>query len=100
MPRLDLPEDLIEPVYAALASLETILYDPALWLRRRLEPGEVLVLDNQRVLHGRTLFDPAAGKRHLQTCSVERDLFHNNYRRLARALGDADWNQALSWGVG
>ncbi len=100
IPRLELPEELIEPVYAALASLETILYDPALWLRRRLEPGEVLVLDNQRVLHGRTLFDPAAGKRHLQTCSVERVLFHNNYRRLARALGDADWNQALSWGVG
>ncbi len=97
--QLDLPEDLIEPVYSAIASLETVLYDPALWLRRRLEPGDVMVLDNQRVLHGRTYFDPAAGERHLQTCAVERDVFHNNYRRLARSLGREDWNQVLPWGV-
>jgi hypothetical protein len=35
----------------------------------------------------------------MQHCSVDRDLFHNNYRRLARALGDDDWNQVLPWGV-
>ncbi len=96
---LDLPEDLIEPVYAALRSLEVVLYDPALRLRRKLAPGDAVVIDNQRVLHGRAHFDPAVCERHMQHCSVDRDLFHNNYRRLARALGDDDWNQVLPWGV-
>jgi gamma-butyrobetaine dioxygenase len=96
---LDLPEDLIEPVYGALRSLEAVLYDPVLWLRRKLAPGEAVVIDNQRVLHGRSYFDPTVCERHMQHCSVDRDVFHNNYRRLARALGEDDWNQVLPWGV-
>ncbi len=96
---LDLPEEMIEPAYAALASLEIVLYDPALWIRCRLAPGDAVVVDNQRVLHGRTAFDPAAGPRHLQHCSIERDTFHHTYRRLARALDRPDWDQVLSYGV-
>jgi gamma-butyrobetaine dioxygenase len=97
--QLDLPDELIEPVYSAIAGLETILYDPALWLRRKLKPGDLMVVDNQRVLHGRTHFDSTVGERHLQHCSVDRDVFHNTYRRLARALGEDDWNQVLPWGL-
>lgn len=97
--RLDLPEDMIEPVYSAIESLLDVLYDRALWLQRKLAPGALLVMDNQRVLHGRTAFDPTSGERHLQHCSVERDVFHNKYRQLARALGDERWDQVLTWGV-
>ena len=99
MTQQDLAEDLIEPVYAALESLLDVLYDQTLWLISKLEPGTLVVMDNQRILHGRTAFDPAAGERHLQHCSVDRDDFHNKYRQLARALGDDSWNQVLSWGV-
>ena len=97
--QLDLPEHLIEPVYAALRSLEAVLYDPTLRLCRKLAPGDAIVIDNQRVLHGRSYFDPTVCERHMQHCSVDRDVFHNNYRRLARALGEDDWNQVLPWGV-
>jgi gamma-butyrobetaine dioxygenase len=31
-------------------------------LHVRLEPGDCLVVDNHRVLHGRTAFDPASGR--------------------------------------
>jgi len=37
-------------------------------------------------LHGREVFDPQLGERHLQSCTVDRDDFHNNYRRLASKL--------------
>jgi gamma-butyrobetaine dioxygenase len=96
---LELPEDLVQPVYGALADLEAILFDPAMRLQWTLRPGDVIVMDNQRVLHGRSAFDPAGGERQLQHCSVERDVFHNNYRRLARALGREDWDDSLTWGV-
>jgi gamma-butyrobetaine dioxygenase len=99
MAQQDLAEDVIEPVYAALESLLDVLYDQSLWLISKLEPGSLVVMDNQRILHGRTAFDPTSGERHLQHCSVERDVFHNNYRQLARALGDDSWNQVLTWGV-
>ena len=97
--QLDLPEALIEPVLRALERFEKLLYDETLWLRISLSPGDLLVVDNQRVLHGRTAFDPDAGDRHLQTCSTRRDEFHNRYRQLAHRCGREDWNRDLSWGV-
>ena len=90
---------MIEPVYTALDSLLDVIYDQSLWLTRKLEPGSLMVMDNQRILHGRMAFDPTSGERHLQHCSVERDVFHNNFRQLARKLGDDSWDQVLSWGV-
>ncbi len=97
--QLDLPEALIEPVHSALERFQEALNDEALWLKIALLPGDLLVIDNQRVLHGRTAFDPSQGDRHLQTCSTRRDEFHNRYRHLARKCGHEDWNRELSWGV-
>ncbi|MCP4767602.1 MAG: hypothetical protein GY875_15170 [Gammaproteobacteria bacterium] len=97
--QLDLPSDLVEPVYSALESFENILYDRDLWWRPMLTPGDLLVIDNHRVLHGREAFDAAAGERHLQCCNVERDDFHNNYRRMAKRLGVSQWGRRLSSGV-
>jgi len=97
--QLDLPGELIEPMYTALQRFESILYDRDLWWRPLLAPGDLLVIDNHRVLHGREAFDAASGERHLQCCNVERDDFHNRYRRLARLRGQPDWARRLSAGV-
>ena len=97
--QLDLPDELIEPVYSALEQFESILYDRDLWWRPRLAPGDLLVIDNHRVLHGREAFDASSAERHIQCCNVERDDFHNNYRRLAKRLGVSDWSRRLSAGV-
>jgi gamma-butyrobetaine dioxygenase len=97
--QLDLPDELIEPMYAALERFESILYDRDLWWQPLLAPGDLLVIDNHRVLHGREAFDAAAGERHLECCNVERDDFHNRYRRLARQRGRCDWARRLSAGV-
>lgn len=97
--QLDLSEALIEPVHSALERFQEALNDGALWLKIALLPGDLLVIDNQRVLHGRTAFDPDQDDRHLQTCSTRRDEFHNRYRHLARKCGRDDWSRELSWGV-
>jgi gamma-butyrobetaine dioxygenase len=97
--QLDLPDDLIEPTYQALEAFETILYDKSLWWQPLLQPGDLLIVDNHRVLHGREAFDPELGVRHLQTCSVDRDDFHNRYRRLAKKMAKPDWDLRLSAGV-
>ena len=97
--QLDLPGDLVEPFYSALESFESILYDRDLWWQPMLTPGDLLVIDNHRVLHGREAFDATAGERLLQCCYVERDDFHNNYRRMAKRLGVSEWGRRLPSGV-
>ncbi len=97
--QVDCAEHLIAPMYAALERFESILYDRDLWWQPLLGPGDLLVIDNHRILHGRDAFDPVAGERHLQCCNVERDDFHNRYRRLAQQSGVTDWARRLSAGV-
>ncbi len=58
--------------------------DPAHVVRFRLEPGDVMVMDNHRVLHGRTEFDPTRGRRHLQGCYIEHDGPDTLYRLTVR----------------
>ena len=45
---------LAPPQRAALEALEAILADPELPARYALRPGDVLLIDNRRALHGRT----------------------------------------------
>lgn len=62
--------DAMMPVYVAYAALRRLLNDPARQLRHRLRPGECLIYQNERVLHGRSGFDTLSGARHLQVAYV------------------------------
>ena len=81
MAPLDIPADLIEPVYAALRTIFGLVYEPAMKVEFQLQSGEALVFDNQRVLHARTAF---AGRRHIRQCHVDRDEVFSRLRRLSR----------------
>ncbi len=87
-PRLDhlplLPEAELVAYQRARRRLAELLVDPAFELRFVLEPGQVLVFANDRVLHGRTGFDPQEGSRHLQGCYIDHDAPRSRYRVLAR----------------
>ncbi len=53
--------------------------DPAFEYRFQLEPGTVLLFDNQRVLHGRTAF---TGHRRLIGCYLHGDDYRSRLRGL------------------
>lgn len=44
-----------------------------------------VLIDNHRVMHGRTAFDPSLGP-HIRLCHVPRDEFHGRLRELSRTL--------------
>lgn len=67
----DLPADAMERFYGAYRRFAEILIRPALHVTFRLKPGDTLMVNNQRVLHGRTPL--GAGQRHLQGCYVDHD---------------------------
>ena len=78
------PAERMGELCRALRRFAAIVRDPALECRYRLRPGELLVFDNRRVLHGRAAFDPATGSRHLQGCYVDRDQLLSRIRVLER----------------
>lgn len=68
--RLD-PE-LVEPYYAAYQAFGRMLEAQAYRIQFKLEPGDLFIVDNLRVLHGRTGYSQS-GERHLQGCYADRD---------------------------
>ena len=98
IPPQDLPESMVEPVYRALRAYWKIVNDDAMQYCYRMEPGDLHVFDNHRIMHGRKAFDTGHA-RHLQQCSVNRDEFHNNLRRLAARLGDPACDLVMAGGA-
>jgi gamma-butyrobetaine dioxygenase len=58
--------------YDAYRSFVQLLRQPELGVTFRLRPGDCLILDNTRILHGRTGV-PGTGQRHLQKCWTDLD---------------------------
>ena len=46
--------------------------------------GDLIMMDNYRLLHGRTEFNPNEGKRFLQGCYIEYDSTDSKLRHLQR----------------
>ena len=84
---LALPEDEVATYYTAYRRLMAIYRSPGYALRLRLEPGDLLVLDNTRVLHGRETFEATGGQRHLKGRYVDKDGFNSRLRLLGNHLG-------------
>ena len=72
--------------HRARKRLGTLLQDPRYEMRFKLDRGELIMFDNNRVVHGRTAFDPAEGHRQLQGCYIDRDGPRSLYRVLSHRL--------------
>jgi len=81
-----LPIDRLEAYYAARAAFWRLIAPASpLTLRFRLQPGELLMMDNYRVLHGRTGYTLATGSRHMRQCYIDRDTVGSRRRLLTTA---------------
>lgn len=67
-----LPFAEMERFYVACRRFARILERPELAVGFKLRPGELFIVDNRRVLHGRRAFS-GTGSRHLQGCYADRD---------------------------
>ncbi len=81
---LDAPADRVAAFYRAYRRFIAFGREAQFRVQRRLTPGDCWVFDNRRVLHARTAFDPASGRRHLQGCYVDRDELLSRLRVLQR----------------
>ena len=50
----------------------------------KLEPKDIIMMDNYRLLHGRTAYETKEGERFLQGCYIDYDSTEGKLRHLKR----------------
>lgn len=78
----DIKPEMIEPFYRAYKKFGELLRSDRYLMQIKLSPGDLMVFNNRRVLHGRKAFDPNSGKRRLQGCYVDNDELYSRLRML------------------
>ncbi len=84
VPALD--KHTLDLFYAGRKRLHELSNSPQFKIQFPFKPGTLLMMDNYRLLHGRTAFNGKQGHRHLQGCYIDHDGVSSLYRLLA--LGD------------
>jgi gamma-butyrobetaine dioxygenase len=78
----------MEQYYAAYRRFGQMRESEQYQLRIDMQPGDMYMVDNHRVMHGRTEF-ATGGARHLQSCYIERDELFSRLTVLDRRLAAA-----------
>ena len=79
-----LPEDIVGEYYEAYQRFGRMLDSPEYRIQFKLAPGDLFIVDNLRVLHGRTGYAASGGERHLQGCYADRDGLRSKLAVLSR----------------
>lgn len=77
------PPEQIAPYYEAYRHFARLANDPKHQVRLRLHAGDLVLMDNTRVLHGRSGFG-SVGNRQMQVCYAHRDSLLSTLRVLNR----------------
>lgn len=80
----DLPYTQLIEYYAAYQALLLLIREPSMALHVNLQPGQMVVFDNTRVLHGRTAFDYQSSTRHLRGYYIEKNEVDSRMRMLSK----------------
>tara|TARA_A100001011_G_scaffold367098_1_gene420233 strand:- start:2074 stop:3186 length:1113 start_codon:yes stop_codon:yes gene_type:complete len=87
-PRLDyvpiLKKDQLNQFYKARALFIKLCNSKKFMIQFKLEPGDMMIMDNYRTLHGRTAFNMNIGERHLQGCYIDHDSAESKMKYLKR----------------
>ena len=72
---------LVSRFYEALKRFEIVIRENSYIHKTRMNPGDLVIFANRRVLHGREQFDATSGDRHLKGTYVSLDEFRDKVRR-------------------
>jgi gamma-butyrobetaine dioxygenase len=70
--------------YRAYRAFAEMLREPEYQLKFALRDGDLVLFDNQRILHGRSAFSSAGHARHLRGCYLTRDSVYSETALLRR----------------
>jgi gamma-butyrobetaine dioxygenase len=76
----------LEIYYEARRKIAELYSSKQFEIKFKLNEGDLLMMDNHRLLHGRTEYDANEGERHLQGCYIDYDSTEGKLRHLKRKL--------------
>ena len=87
-PRLDyvpiLDKERLDLYYQARKKLSEMYNSDKYKIEFKLEPKDLMMMDNHRLLHGRAAYETKEGERHLQGCYIDYDSTEGKLRHLKR----------------
>ena len=87
-PRLDfvplMDKEKLDLFYLARKKISEFYNSEKFRIEFKLVPGDLLMMDNYRLLHGRTTYDANEGKRFLQGCYIDYDSTEGKLKHLKR----------------
>ena len=87
-PRLDyvpiLDKEKLDLYYQARKKLSEMYNSEKYRIEFKLEPKDLIMMDNHRLLHGRTSYETKEGERFLQGCYIDFDSTEGKLRHLKR----------------
>ncbi len=87
-PRLDfvplMKKEKLDLYYSARNKISELYNSDKFRIEFKFLPGDLLMMDNHRLLHGRTSFDANEGKRFLQGCYIDYDSTQGKLKHLKR----------------
>ena len=87
-PRLDfvplMDKEKLELYYSARNKISELYNSEKYRIEFKLIPGDLLMMDNHRLLHGRTSYDANEGERFLQGCYIDYDSTEGKLKHLKR----------------
>lgn len=98
MAPLDIPSDLVTQMFEAIRHYHKRMVNSEFKITIKAPQGAGMLIDNQRVMHGRTAFRADSG-RHIRLCHVPRDEFHGRLRDLCARLERDDYDIVLPQGA-
>ena len=91
-PRLDfvplMDRDKLELYYSARNKISELYNSDQYRIEFKLSPGDLLMMDNHRLLHGRTTYDANEGNRFLQGCYIDYDSTEGKLKHLQRKFNN------------
>jgi gamma-butyrobetaine dioxygenase len=87
-PRLDfvplMEKEKLDLYYSARRKISELYNSDKFKIEFKLQPGDLLMMDNYRLLHGRTIYDANEGNRFLQGCYIDYDSTEGKLKHLKR----------------
>ena len=87
-PRLDfvplMDKDKLELYYSARNKISELYNSDKFKIQFKLSPGDLLMMDNHRLLHGRTEYNANEGNRFLQGCYIDYDSTEGKLKHLKK----------------
>ena len=87
-PRLDfvplMEKERLDLYYSARKKISELYNSNNYRIEFKLQPGDLLMMDNHRLLHGRTTYNTSEGNRFLQGCYIDYDSTEGKLKHLKR----------------